>query len=211
MIERYSRPEMKAIWSDQNKFDCWLRVEIAACQAMAELGMIPKEDIPKIQKASFSLKRIEEVLQETHHDVTAFLRAVAETLGPESRFIHMGLTSSDIIDTAMSLQIVQASKILEQDIVKLIQALTEKALQHKNTIIMGRTHGVHAEPTTFGLKVAVWVEEMKRNLQRLREAENIIAVGKISGAVGTYATVTPEIEVITCANLGISSAPISTN
>ncbi len=210
MIERYSRPEMKAIWSDQNKFDTWLRVEIAACEAWAEVGAIPKKEIPKIQKAGFRLSRIEEVLKETHHDVTAFLRAVGETIGPESRFIHMGLTSSDIMDTALSLQLVQAAKILEQDMVKLTLALNEKALKYKHTIIMGRTHGVHAEPTTFGLKVAVWVEEMKRNLQRLRDATKVMAVGKMSGVVGTFATVPPEVEAIACAKLGLAAAPVST-
>ncbi|MDZ4247591.1 MAG: adenylosuccinate lyase, partial [Dehalococcoidia bacterium] len=182
----------------------------AACKAMAELGIIPKEDIPKIEKAGFSLQRIEEVLAETHHDVTAFLKAVSETLGPEGRFIHMGLTSSDVMDTALSLQIVQASKILEKDVESLIEAIKEKAVQHKHTIMMGRTHGVHAEPITFGLKLAVWVEEMKRNLHRLIEARKMIAVGKISGAVGTYATVPPEIEVIACASLGLTATPIST-
>ncbi|MBI4334788.1 MAG: adenylosuccinate lyase [Chloroflexi bacterium] len=210
MIERYSRPEMKAIWTDQNKFDNWLRIEIAVCEAWVELDVIPKEELPKIKKAVFNLKKYDEVLKETHHDVTAFLRVVAETIGPESRFIHMGLTSSDIMDTALSLQLVQASKILRQGMVNLTQAVVEKSLMHKKTIMMGRTHGVHAEPTTFGLKLAVWVEEMKRNLHRLDEAEKTIAVGKISGAVGTYATVPPEIEAVACARLCLAPDPVST-
>lgn len=201
---------MKAVWTDQNKFDNWLRVEIAVCEAWAELGKIPKEEIPRIKKAGFNLTQYEEVLKETHHDVTAFLRVVADTLGPESRFIHMGLTSSDIMDTALGLQLVQASKILRQDMFKLTLALAEKALRHKNTVMMGRTHGVHAEPTTFGLKLAVWVEEMKRNIQRLEDGEKVTSVGKISGAVGTYATVPPEIETIACARLCLTPAPIST-
>lgn len=210
MIERYSRPAMKAIWTDENKFENWLRVEIAACEAWAELGSIPHADIPKIKKATVNVARLEEILKETHHDVTAFLRAVGETIGPESRFVHMGLTSSDIMDTALSLQIVQATKLLRAGLVKLTLALTEKALKHKKTIMTGRTHGVHAEPTTFGLKLAVWVEEMKRNIQRLDEARSVIAVGKISGAVGTYATVPPEIEIIACARLCLTPAPVST-
>ena len=210
MIERYSRPAMKAIWTDENKFENWLRVEIAACEAWAELGSIPHDDIPKIKKAKVNVARLEEILKETHHDVTAFLRAVGETIGPESRFVHMGLTSSDIMDTALSLQIVQATQLLRAGLVKLTLALAEKALKHKKTIMTGRTHGVHAEPTTFGLKLAVWVEEMKRNIQRLDEAKSVIAVGKISGAVGTYATVPPEIETIACARLCLTPAPVST-
>jgi len=200
---------MKRIWSDENKFDQWLKVEIAVCEAWAELGKIPQEAIPKINKASYNLDRIAEFLEVTHHDMTAFLNSVAESLGEESRFIHLGLTSSDVMDTALSLQLKEAADILEQDISELIATLENKAVEHKYTIMMGRTHGVHAEPITFGLKLALWAEEMKRNAQRLTEAKRIISVGKISGAVGTYATVPPEVEEKACSKLGLAPAPIS--
>jgi adenylosuccinate lyase len=209
MIERYSRPQMKKIWSDKNKFDQWLKVEIAVCEAWAELGQIPKEETAKIRKASYNLDRIAEFLKVTHHDMTAFTNSVAESLGKESRFIHLGLTSSDVMDTALSLQLTQAADILAKDVAELISVLENKAVEHKYTIMMGRTHGVHAEPTTFGLKMALWTEEMKRNAQRLAEARKNISVGKISGAVGTYATVPPQVERIACARLGLISAPIS--
>ena len=209
MIERYSRPKMKKIWSEENKFDQWLKVEIAVCEAWAELGKIPEDAIPRIRKANCNLERMAEVLKVTHHDVTAFLSSVAESLGEESRFIHLGLTSSDIMDTALSLQLKESTDILEQQVTDFIAVLKNKALEHKHTIMMGRTHGVHAEPITFGLKIALWVEEMKRNAQRLAEAKKAISVGKISGAVGTYATVPPQIEKIACDKLGLIPAPIS--
>jgi adenylosuccinate lyase len=209
MIERYSRPQMKKIWSEENKFDQWLKVEIAVCEAWAELGEIPRKDIVKIRKASYNLNRIAGFLKVTHHDMTAFLNSVAESLGTESRFVHLGLTSSDVMDTALGLQLTQAADILAKDIAELISVLGSKAIEHKYTIMMGRTHGVHAEPTTFGLKMALWAEEMKRNAQRLAEARKNISVGKISGAVGTYATVPPQVEKIACAKLGLAPAPIS--
>jgi len=209
MIERYSRPQMKKIWSDKNKFDQWLKVEIAACEAWAKLGEIPQEEIVKIRKASYNLNRVAEFLKVTHHDMTAFLNSVAESLGEESRFIHLGLTSSDVMDTALGLQLTQAADILAEDVAELISVLENKAVEHKYTIMMGRTHGVHAEPITLGLKVALWTEEMKRNAQRLDEARKNISVGKISGAVGTYATVPPQVEKIACAKLGLAPAPIS--
>jgi adenylosuccinate lyase len=209
MIERYSRPKMKKIWSDRNKFDQWLEVEIAVCEAWAELGEIPREEIGKIRKASYNLNHIAEFLKVTHHDMTAFLNSVAESLGAESRFIHLGLTSSDVMDTALSLQLTQAADILTKDVAELISVLENQAIEHKYTIMIGRTHGVHAEPTTFGLKMALWTEEMKRNFRRLAEAEKNISVGKISGAVGTYATVPPQVEKIACAKLGLTPAPIS--
>ena len=209
MIERYSRPKMKKIWSEANKFDKWLEVEIAVCEAWGEMGKIPKQSLAKIRKASYSLERIAEILKITHHDVTAFVNAVSENLGQESRFIHLGLTSSDVMDTALSLQLKEASQILTRDIAELIKVLENRAIEHKKTIMIGRTHGVHAEPITFGLKLALWAQEMHRNEARLIEAEKIISVGKISGAVGTYATVPPEIEKIACAKLKISPAPIS--
>ena len=209
MIERYSRPQMKRIWSDENKFDKWLKIEIAVCEAWSELGVIPREAIPKIKLARVNLKRMEEILEETHHDMTAFLGSVAESLGDESRFIHLGLTSSDVIDTALSLQLIEVTELLEQDIKDLISVLAEKAIKHKYTAMIGRTHGVHAEPISFGLKLALWLEEMRRNKQRLTEAKRAIAVGKISGVVGTYATLSPEVEEKACAKLGLVPAPVS--
>ena len=209
MIERYSRPRMKRVWSDENKFAKWLEVEIAVCEAWVELGVIPRETMSKIKLARLNLKRMEEILQETHHDMTAFLNSVAESLGDESRFVHLGLTSSDVIDTALSLQLVEAAELLTQDIKGFISVLAEKAIQHKYTAMMGRTHGIHAEPITFGLKLALWIEEMRRNLQRLTEAKRAIAAGKISGAVGTYATVPPEVEQKACVKLKLVPAPVS--
>ena len=209
MIERYSRPQMKKTWSEENKYDQWLKVEIAVCEAWAELGEIPRRDIVKIRKASYNLNRIANFLKVTHHDMTAFLNSVAESLGKESRLIHLGLTSSDVMDTALGLQLTQAADILEKDVAELISVLESKAIEHKYTIMMGRTHGVHAEPTTFGLKMALWAQEMKRNAERLAEARKTISVGKISGAVGTYATVPPQVEKIACAKLGLAPAPIS--
>jgi adenylosuccinate lyase len=209
MIERYSRSQMKRIWSDENKFNKWLEVEIAVCDAWAELGIIPRPVAAKIKLAKCNLKRMEEILKTTHHDVTAFLGSVSESLGEESRFVHLGLTSSDVIDTGLSLQMVEAAEILGQDIKELISALAQKAIEHKYTPMIGRTHGVHAEPISFGLKLALWTEEMRRNQQRLAEARQAIAVGKISGAVGTYATVPPEVEEKACAKLGLTPAPVS--
>jgi adenylosuccinate lyase len=209
MIERYSRPEMKRVWSDENKFNKWLDVEIAVCDAWAELGTIPRGAIPKIKLAKCNMKRMEEILSDTRHDMTAFLGAVAESIGEESRFIHLGLTSSDVMDTALSLQMLEASGILIQDIKELTAVLAQMAIEHKYTVMIGRTHGVHAEPTSFGLKLAVWVEELRRHLQRLTEAQKAMAVGKISGAVGTYATVPPEVEQKACRKLGLVPAPIS--
>jgi adenylosuccinate lyase len=209
MIERYSRPQMKRVWSDENKFTKWLDVEIAVCEAWADLGVIPRQVVPKIKLARVNLKRMEEILRETHHDVTAFLGSVAESLGSESRYIHLGLTSSDVIDTALSLQLVEAAEILTQDIKELISVLAQKAMKYKYTPMIGRTHGVHAEPTSFGLKLALWFEEMNRNRLRLNEAKKVIAVGKISGTVGTYATVRPTVEEKACARLMLTPAPVS--
>ncbi len=203
MIERYSRPEMKKVWSDESKFGKWLKVEVAVCEAWAELGAIPEEAIPKIKAARYDLKRMAEILKITHHDMTAFLRSLSESIGEESRFIHLGLTSSDVIDTALALQLRDAAQILSQDITALIAVLEEKTIEYKHTMMMGRTHGVHAEPITFGLKLARWVDEMRRNASRLAEAERMISVGKISGSVGTHASVPPEVEERACAKLGL--------
>jgi adenylosuccinate lyase len=209
MIERYSRPAMERVWSDENKFARWLDVEIAACEAWAELGVVPRKAIPKIKMARVDLKRMEEILRETHHDMTAFLGAVSESIGSESRFIHLGMTSSDVMDTALSLQLIEAAELIDDDIKELIAVLAEKALKYKHTPMAGRTHGVHAEPISFGLKLALWVEEMNRGRRRFREARREISVGKISGAVGTYATLSPELEEKTCARLGLVPAPVS--
>lgn len=209
MIERYSRPPMKRIWSEENKFDQWLKVEIAVCEAWAELGEIPQEAISGIRKANYNLERIGAFLEVTRHDMTAFLNSVAESLGEESRFIHLGLTSSDVWDTALGLQMGEAADILAEGVAELISVLKDRAVEHKHTMMMGRTHGVHAEPTTLGLKMALWTEEMKRNAARLAEAKKAVSVGKISGAVGTYATVPPRIEELACGRLGLAPAPIS--
>lgn len=211
MINRYTRPEMGAIWTEENRFKAWLEVEIVACEAWAELGEIPKEDVKKIREnASFDVDRILEIEEETRHDVVAFTRAVSETLGEERKWVHYGLTSTDVVDTALSYLMKQANEILEKDITNFIEILKNKAIEHKYTVMMGRTHGVHAEPTTFGLKLGLWYEEMKRNLERFKHAAEGVRFGKLSGAVGTFANIDPFIEKFVCENLGLSAAPIST-
>jgi adenylosuccinate lyase len=211
MIERYTRPEMGAIWTEQNKYQAWLEVEILACEAWAELGDIPKEDVAKIRaNASFDVNRILEIEEETRHDVVAFTRAVSETLGEERKWVHYGLTSTDVVDTALSYIIKQANEILRTDLNNFVEILATKAKEHKFTVMMGRTHGVHAEPTTFGLKLALWHEEMKRNVERFEAAAKSIETGKMSGAVGTYANIDPFVEKYVCDNLGIAASPIST-
>lgn len=209
MIERYSRPQMKKIWSDENKFSKWLDVEIAVVEGWVKQGAVPRAALPKIKMARINIKRMEELLQETHHDMTAFLGSVAESVGEESRFIHLGLTSSDVMDTTTSLQLAEAGHMLANGLKELVTALGKRAIEHKYTVMAGRTHGVHAEPITLGLKLALWMEEMQRNRQRLSDAIKIISVGKMSGAVGTYATVPPEVEEFACTRLGLSPAPIS--
>jgi adenylosuccinate lyase len=209
MIERYSLPEMKGIWTDESRFALWLKVEIAVCEAWAEIGKITSEDMARIRNASCDLERVAEILRVTHHDVTAFLAAVAESLGPESRYIHLGLTSSDVMDTALGLQLKMSAAILQRDVAGLIKVLRSRAIEHKSTLMMGRTHGVHAEPMTFGLKLALWVMEMERNAARLERAAESVSVGKISGAVGTHATVPLEVEESACRRLGLGYAAIS--
>lgn len=202
---------MGAIWTDENKYKAWLEVEILACEAWAELGEIPKADVQKIREnARFDVERILEIEQETRHDVVAFTRAVSESLGEERKWVHYGLTSTDVVDTALSYLIKQANEIIEKDLERFIEALKQKAIEHKYTVMMGRTHGVHAEPTTFGLKMALWHEEMKRNLERFRQAADGIRYGKLSGAVGTYANIDPFVEQYVCGKLGLKPAPIST-
>ncbi|TCS92780.1 adenylosuccinate lyase [Hazenella coriacea] len=211
MIERYSRPEMTAIWTEENKFRAWLEVEILACEAWAELGVIPKEDVKQIrQHAKINVDRILEIEQETRHDVVAFTRAVSETLGPESKWVHYGLTSTDVVDTALSYLLRQANEILLKDLDRFIDILADKAKEHKYTVMMGRTHGVHAEPTTLGLKMALWYEEMKRNRDRFVHASDSVRYGKMSGAVGTYANIDPFVEQYVCEKLGLQASPIST-
>lgn len=211
MIDRYTREEMGTIWSEENKYKAWLEVEILACEAWAKLGEIPQEDVDKIRSnAFFSVDRIYEIEQETRHDVVAFTRAVSESLGEERKWVHYGLTSTDVVDTALSYLLKQANDIIRQDLERFIDVLKTKAIEHQHTVMMGRTHGVHAEPTTFGLKIALWYEEMKRNLDRFNEAAARVEFGKLSGAVGTYANIDPAVEAHVCKHLGLSPAPLST-
>jgi adenylosuccinate lyase len=210
MIERYTRPEMGRIWSEQNKYDKWLQVELAVCEAWAERGVIPKDALPKLRKARYNLDDIARYFPEMHHDMTVFLRSLADSLGPESRHIHVGLTSNDVWDTGLALQLIEATELLEQDLRALMDAVREKVLEHKETICIGRTHGVHAEPTTFGLKLAAWWDELRRQSHRLTQAKETVSVGKISGTVGTHATVPPEVEADVCGRLGLLVEPIST-
>ena len=211
MIARYTRKEMGKIWSDENKFRKWLEVEIAVCEAWAELGNIPVDALREIKEsADFDLKKIDEIEATVKHDVIAFLTAVAEKVGPVSRYIHMGLTSSDVVDTALALQIREAGELIMEDLKKLKELFKEKAFQYKDTICMGRSHGVHAEPTSFGLRFALWYEETKRNIERLKSALEIISVGKISGAVGTFSNIPPEIEEIALKKLGLKPEPVAT-
>jgi len=211
MIPRYTRPEMGRIWTDENRFAKWLEVEIQACEAMAEEGLIPKEAARVIrEKAGFSVERILEIEEKTKHDVIAFLENVAEYVGPESRFIHMGLTSSDILDTSFALLLQEAMVLIIEDVTALMDVLRERAHEHKHTVMIGRSHGIHAEPITFGLKLALWHAEMRRNRERLEAALKDISVGKLSGAVGTFANVSPKIEARVCERLGLRPAEIST-
>ncbi|HLR76829.1 MAG TPA: adenylosuccinate lyase [Balneolaceae bacterium] len=211
MIDRYSRKEMADIWSLENQFQSWLKVELAACRAWSKLGKIPPDDIEKLyKKASFSVGRIKEIEKQTKHDVVAFTRSVSESLGEEKKWVHYGLTSTDVVDTANGYRLKQANEILQKDLQHIIEVLAEKAKAHKFTIMMGRTHGVHAEPTTFGLKCALWYAEMKRNLKRFKKAASGVEFGKMSGSVGTFANIPPEVEESVCEELGLTPAPVST-
>lgn len=211
MIERYSREEMSRIWTDQNRYEAWLEVEILACEAWSKLGYIPKEDVEKIrQNAKVDVDRAKEIEEQTRHDVVAFTRQVSETLGEERKWVHYGLTSTDVVDTALSYVVKQANDIIEKDLERFIEVLAEKAKKYKYTLMMGRTHGVHAEPTTFGVKMALWYAEMKRNFERFKRVREEIEVGKMSGAVGTFANIPPEIEAHVCKELGLDCAPVST-
>ena len=211
MIERYTRPEMGAIWELQNKYQKWLDVELAVCEVQMERGVIPREDWENIRtKAKFTVERVDEIEAVVNHDIIAFLTNVAEYVGPSSRYIHKGMTSSDVLDTATALQLKQASAIILTDLEKLGEALKKQAITHKHSICMGRSHGIHAEPTTFGLKCALWYDENKRNIARFKEAAETVRFGMVSGAVGTFAHLEPEVEEMTCAKLGLKPAPIST-
>ncbi len=210
MIERYSRPEMASIWTEENKYRTWLEVEILAAEAWAELGAIPKEAAREIrEKAAFDPKRVAEIEEKTRHDVIAFLTNVAEYVGPSARYLHWGMTSSDMLDTAMAVRMKQAMELIIEDVRRLLQVIERRAFEHKETVMIGRSHGIHAEPITFGLKLAIWYDEMRRNLARLEAALDRIAVGKISGAVGTFANIDPRVEEYVCSKLGLKPAPAS--
>ncbi|HEY1348401.1 MAG TPA: adenylosuccinate lyase [Ktedonobacteraceae bacterium] len=209
MIERYSLPDMAAIWSATYKMDTWLAVELQVCEAWTRAGVIPEQAMAKIRLAAYNVERMQEIEQETHHDLLSFLRSIQEPLGAEGRFIHLGLTSSDVLDTALALQIKAAGALLCTKLQALIEVVATRAREHRDTLMVGRSHGIHAEPMTFGLKLALWVDELRRQRNRLDAALAQIAVGAISGAVGTHATVPPQIEESVCAALGLSVAPIS--
>jgi adenylosuccinate lyase len=211
VIERYTLPEIGAVWAEEAKYRAWLEVELAVCRARAELGEIPSDEVEELaEKADFTVGRIHEIERETEHDVIAFVTNVAEYTGEVARYFHFGLTSSDVLDTAGALQLREALDLIFGEARALTLLLAEMALEHKDTVMVGRTHGVHAEPTVLGHKFAVWAFEMERNLDRLSHAREVAAVGKISGAVGTYANVDPKVEAITCQELGLSPSPAST-
>ena len=209
MISRYTLPEMEKVWSDSNKYDNWLKVEIAVCWALKEIGTIPQEDFDKIEKSNYDYDRLNEILEDTKHDMTAFLLSITEKMGNEGRWIHFGLTTSDVWDTATSMQIVQAANIILDQIKNLKKLLANLSVKYKDTVMMGRTHGIHAEPITLGLKLLLWTEEIGRAEKRLENSISQINFGKISGPVGTNASVSPEVEKLTCDKLGLNVAPVS--
>lgn len=211
MIPRYILPAMGALWSEQAKYESWLKVEIAACEAWARLGRVPRKDLAAIRKkAKFSVKRIEAIERRTNHDLISFLTSVAENVGPSSRFIHLGLTSTDVVDTAQALQLTAASDLLLAQLRRLRKVLRGQSKAHRYSMMIGRTHGVHAEPVTFGLKMALWYDEVGRQIERLQQARKHMAVGKVSGAVGTFANIDPRVEKHVCRLLGLKPAPVST-
>lgn len=209
MIDRYSRPAMQQVWSDENKYQKWLEVELAVAEAWTEEGAIPPADMALLRPVQYNHARMLEIFETTRHDVTAFLTSITEGIGPEGRWLHWGMTSSDMLDTAQSLQMAAAGQLLQEELAAAVAALEKQALAHKDTLMMGRTHGVHAEPMTFGLKMALWWEELKRQQSRLAAACETIRVGKISGAVGTHATIPPAVEERVCRRLGLAVAPVS--
>ncbi|UFS70090.1 adenylosuccinate lyase [Geomonas sp. RF6] len=211
MIERYSRPEMTRIWEPENRYAKWLEIEIYACEAHAQMGRIPQDAVERIKsKASFDVARIDEIERTVKHDVIAFLTSVADYIGDDSRFVHLGLTSSDVLDTSFAMLLCEAADLIIDDVKRLMEVIKKRAFEHKMTPQMGRSHGIHAEPVTFGLKMALWYDEMKRNLKRLEAAREVIAYGKISGAVGTFANIDPQVEEYVCAKAGLKPAPCST-
>ncbi|HTG98646.1 MAG TPA: adenylosuccinate lyase [Vicinamibacterales bacterium] len=210
MIRRYTHPEMGTIWTEQRRYETWLEVELAAAEAMSEAGLVPSDAARELRaKATFDIGRIEEIEQTTQHDVIAFTTAVAEKVGPAARWLHFGLTSSDVVDTAQALQMREACDVILKDITDLMEAVRVRADEHRRTPMIGRTHGVHAEPMTFGLKLALWYAELQRDLERVLRARHVISVGKISGAVGTFAHLDPAIEANVCARLRLQAAPVS--
>ncbi len=211
MIARYTLPEMGSLWNEEAKFDAWLRVEVAACEAWTRLGRIPKKDMGIIRRrAKFSLKRIEAIERTTNHDLIAFLTSVSEFVGPSSRYIHLGMTSTDVVDTAQSLQLSASCDLIRKQLEGFRSILKRLARRYRHSLMMGRTHGVHAEPVTFGLKMALWHDEIGRQVERLALAKRHVAVGKISGAVGTFAHIDPRVETMVCKRLGLKPAPVST-
>ena len=211
MIDRYTRPEMARIWEAGNRFRIWLDIELLAMEAMAGKGWIPADAVARVRKkARFDIARIDEIEKRVKHDVIAFLTSVAEHIGDDSRFLHVGMTSSDVLDTSFAVQMRQALTLLIRESEKVFEALKARALEHKDTVMIGRTHGIHAEPVTFGLKMALWADEMRRNVVRLRRARDVISVGKLSGAVGTFANIDPFVEEYVCRKLGLAPAPVST-
>jgi adenylosuccinate lyase len=211
VIERYSRPEMARIWEAENRYRKWLEIEIYACEAHAEMGTIPSEAVERIKaKAKFDVARIDEIEKVVKHDVIAFLTSVADYIGHDSRFVHLGLTSSDVLDTSFAMLLKEASDLIIADIKRLMEAIKKRAFEHKDTPMMGRSHGIHAEPVTFGIKMALWYDEMRRNLRRMEAARETIAYGKISGAVGTFANIDPQVEEYVCKKAGLKPAPGST-
>src|SRR5438128_4168032 len=209
MIERYSLPEMAAIWSATHKTDIWLKVELLVCEGWAHEGVIPLDSIEKIRAARYNAQRMREIELETHHDIISFLRSIQEPKGPEGRFIHLGLTSSDVLDTGLAIQLKEAGVLLSKSLSELVETVTQAAVRYKYTLMVGRTHGIHAEPITFGLKLALWVDELRRGQERLAAALEQVTVGKISGAVGTHATIPAQIEEFVCEQMGLGVAPIS--
>ncbi len=210
MIARYTRKNMAAVWEPENRFRKWLQIEIFACEAMVRLGLVPPSALKEIKrKAGFDVSRIEELEKIVKHDVIAFLTSVSEQVGPAARYLHWGLTSSDVLDTSLAMQLVEAAELLESDLDGFLQVLRRRAFEHRTTVMVGRTHGMHAEPTTFGLKVALWYAEMERNRERLQRAKETVRAGKISGAVGTFAHLSPEVEAYVCRKCGLKPAPIS--
>jgi adenylosuccinate lyase len=211
MIERYSRPEMTAIWSAENRYDKWLTIELLACEAHAEMGTIPRDAVDRIKsKAKFDVARIEEIEKVVKHDVIAFLTSVADYIGDDSRFLHVGMTSSDVLDTSLAMLLRESGLMIIDGMRRLMDALKKKAFEHKDTAMIGRSHGIHAEPVTFGIKMALWYDEMKRNLRRMESAVETVSYGKISGAVGTFANIDPKVEEFVCASAGLKPAPCST-